>query len=41
MADLAILLRRLRALFRKAELEREMDEELRGHIEMERSGWGR
>ena len=36
MTVIDTLLRRLRALFRRAELEREMDEELRHHLEMER-----
>jgi len=36
MAGIETLLRRLRALLRRAELEREMDEELRTHVEMER-----
>jgi len=36
MAAIETLLRRLRALFRKSQLEREMDEELRNHLELER-----
>jgi len=37
MAGIDGLLRRLRALLRQGELEREMDEELRHHVEMERA----
>jgi len=37
MVAMETVMRRLRSLFRRAELEREMDEELRHHLELERA----
>ena len=35
MTSLRVLFHRLRALFRKRNLERDMDEEIRAHLEMQ------